>query len=165
MKEFAREIAESAKSGDVIGLVGELGAGKTTYVQYLAKALGVTARVNSPTFLVMKIYNTNTTNGDACPSCFARRCGRANTMNRRRERKLPITNYQLLITKLVHIDAYRLKSGEELEALGTTEYIGAHDTVTVIEWADRVKKILPKKTRWIHFEHGKSEGERIITIS
>ena len=144
MKLFAQDVATTLKPGDVVGLVGELGAGKTTFVQYLAKALGVTARVNSPTFLVMKVYPV------------VRR--KQSDVSRK---NLPLTSYDL---RLVHIDAYRLKSGEELEALGATEYIGAPDTVAVIEWADRVKKILPNKTIWIHFEHGGTEGERTITI-
>ena len=141
---FAKEIAESVKSGDVIGLVGELGAGKTTFVQFFAKALGVTARVNSPTFLVMRVYPVVRRKQSAV-----------------RQKNLRLTSYDL---RLVHIDAYRLRSGEELEALGATEYIGAPGTITVIEWADRVKKILPKKTQWIYFEHGENEEERVITI-
>lgn len=43
----------------VIALSGDLGAGKTTLVQYLAKALGVTQTVQSPTFVIMKSYETS----------------------------------------------------------------------------------------------------------
>lgn len=42
----------------VIALTGELGAGKTTFVQLLAKRLGVTEHVTSPTFLIMRRYET-----------------------------------------------------------------------------------------------------------
>lgn len=150
MREFAQEVATGLNPGDVIGLVGDLGAGKTTFVQSLANALGVKDRVNSPTFLVLRIYNANTTNYDP------------NTANTTRTNPL-IINDQLPITTLVHIDAYRLKSAEDLEALGAMEYIGAPDTITVIEWADRVKGVLPKKTKWITFRHGKSETQRLIS--
>ena len=40
----------------VVALHGELGAGKTTFVQILAKALGVSEAVTSPTFVIMKQY-------------------------------------------------------------------------------------------------------------
>ena len=53
---FAKEIAASLKGGEVLALVGDLGAGKTTFTQLLCKELGVTAIVNSPTFVVMKEY-------------------------------------------------------------------------------------------------------------
>ena len=42
----------------VLALHGDLGAGKTTFVQTLARALGVVEVVNSPTFVVMKKYDT-----------------------------------------------------------------------------------------------------------
>lgn len=44
------------KTAIVVGLYGELGAGKTTFVQSLAKVLGVTETVTSPTFVLEKIY-------------------------------------------------------------------------------------------------------------
>jgi len=47
------------KGGEVISLIGDLGAGKTTFVQFLASALGVKEKVNSPTFVLMKVYNTS----------------------------------------------------------------------------------------------------------
>jgi len=49
------------------------------------------------------------------------------------------------IKYLVHIDCYRLKGGDELIDIGADEYFNRPDTVVVIEWPERVKKILPKK--------------------
>lgn len=43
----------------VLALLGDLGAGKTTFVQQLAIRLGITETVNSPTFVVMKQYETD----------------------------------------------------------------------------------------------------------
>lgn len=40
----------------VVGLIGDLGSGKTTFVQSLARALGVTERLTSPTFVIQKNY-------------------------------------------------------------------------------------------------------------
>ena len=55
---LARRITQKAvgKKASVLALVGELGAGKTTFVQGFARALGVRAVVRSPTFLLIKSY-------------------------------------------------------------------------------------------------------------
>jgi tRNA threonylcarbamoyladenosine biosynthesis protein TsaE len=55
-QKLAEKIAKDLRGGEVLALVGDLGAGKTTFTQGLAKALGVKTRVNSPTFVVMKLY-------------------------------------------------------------------------------------------------------------
>jgi len=60
-QEMAKMLAEtiaatSRRRAVVVGLQGELGAGKTTFAQGFARALGVTERVLSPTFVLMKIY-------------------------------------------------------------------------------------------------------------
>ena len=47
---LAKELAKELKPGDVVCLEGDLGAGKTTFTQGLAAALGVPGRVTSPTF-------------------------------------------------------------------------------------------------------------------
>lgn len=52
----AREFSETLHGGELIELEGELGAGKTTFVRGVAKALGATARVKSPTFTVANEY-------------------------------------------------------------------------------------------------------------
>lgn len=57
MKQLAESIAAVLQPGDVLLLEGDLGAGKTTFTQFLAQALGVTKQVNSPTFTIIKEYN------------------------------------------------------------------------------------------------------------
>ena len=52
--ELARKLAAELKPGDVICLEGDLGAGKTTFTQGLAAALGVPGRVNSPTLCIVQ---------------------------------------------------------------------------------------------------------------
>lgn len=54
---IARKFAEGLKPGDVICLEGDLGAGKTTFTQGLAAALGVTGRVTSPTFCIVQEHS------------------------------------------------------------------------------------------------------------
>lgn len=56
LEKFARKLASKLQNGDVISLIGDLGAGKTTLVQYLAKELGVDDYVTSPTFAIVNIY-------------------------------------------------------------------------------------------------------------
>lgn len=57
-KRLAAEFAKRLKGGEFVALVGELGGGKTTFVQGLAEALGSKAKVKSPTFTLMNIYPT-----------------------------------------------------------------------------------------------------------
>jgi tRNA A37 threonylcarbamoyladenosine biosynthesis protein TsaE len=68
--------------------------------------------VKSPTFVIMQVYDT-----------FAGSAVRRG------------------ITTLCHVDAYRLEDGKELYGVGFDDYAGRADTVTVVEWADRVPVI------------------------
>ena len=52
--QCARDFAQTLKPGDVVALEGDLGAGKTTWTQGLASALGVSGRVTSPTFAIVR---------------------------------------------------------------------------------------------------------------
>ena len=58
-KKIAKEFARTLEGGEFIALKGELGAGKTTFVQGLAEAFGVTDPVRSPTFTIMNIYKAD----------------------------------------------------------------------------------------------------------
>ena len=55
-QDLAKGLATTFKGGEIIGLSGDLGAGKTAFVQGLAKSLGIRKKINSPTFILMKIY-------------------------------------------------------------------------------------------------------------
>ena len=59
MDNFAQEIAKHLFPGFVLCLAGDLGAGKTTFTQFLGKAMGINDSINSPTFTIMKNYDNN----------------------------------------------------------------------------------------------------------
>lgn len=56
-KRLAKKLAKSLKGGETVLLYGDLGAGKTTFTQFFAKALGVKDVVTSPTFNIVKEYD------------------------------------------------------------------------------------------------------------
>jgi len=56
---FAKRLSHFLKKGDVLGFVGNLGSGKTTFIKGLAKGLGFKNKINSPSFVVLKIYRKN----------------------------------------------------------------------------------------------------------
>ena len=123
---LGEELAKGLTKGDVIALYGDLGGGKTTFTQGLAKVLGVkdNYRINSPTFVLIKEY----------------------------EAKLPI----------YHMDLYRLDNLKDIEDVGIEEYIYG-DGVAIIEWAEKIKKILPKEHIAVKFIV-KGESKREIKI-
>jgi len=54
---LAKRLAKSWHGGEIIALSGELGAGKTTFTQAVAKYLGITQPVTSPTFTIWQQYD------------------------------------------------------------------------------------------------------------
>ena len=119
--------------GEFVSVVGHSGAGKTTFVQGFAKALGIRQRIMSPTFLIFRSY------------------------------KIPsnqVTNDKA--THFYHIDAYRISSPKELIPLDFESLLHTPNYILLIEWADKIKQILPKDTLWIRFSHGKTPSQRII---
>lgn len=55
---FAARLAKVIMPGDIICLAGELGAGKTTFTKYFAKALGIDGNIKSPTYTIIREYET-----------------------------------------------------------------------------------------------------------
>lgn len=53
---LGKQIGENANPGEVYTLIGDLGVGKTVFTQGVAKGLGITEPVNSPTFTILQVY-------------------------------------------------------------------------------------------------------------
>jgi len=68
------------------------------------------------------------------------------------------------IRRLCHVDAYRIRRASELHSIGIGEYLNSPDTVTLVEWADRVKSIVPRHSSRIRFRYGKNTDERTIVV-
>lgn len=128
-------LRDDRKKALVIALDGELGAGKTTFVQGFVRGLGVKEEVSSPTFLIMKKVELHK-HGIKAKSNFK---------------------------NLYHLDCYRLKSGRDLFDLGIKEILEDKENIVLIEWAKNVKSILPKDIIRIEFEY-KNEKERSINF-
>lgn len=111
-------MAQKLRGKVVISLVGNLGGGKTTFVQGLAKGLGIKEKITSPSFVLIKKY------------------------------KIPKRS-----KILYHIDCYRLKTPKEILDLGFEEILSQKNALIVIEWADKIKRILPKKRLEIKFKY------------
>ena len=54
--EIGEKFAKNLQPGDVVALYGDLGAGKTAFVRGMARGLGLSARVSSPTFTIVNEY-------------------------------------------------------------------------------------------------------------
>ena len=144
-KKIASKILPKLKGKNIICLYGELGAGKTTFVQGLAKALGIKKRLTSPTFILLKEYKV------ASHQPPATRMG----INW----KLETGNWK----HLIHVDCYRLASEKDLKSIDLTEIWEDKQNLVIIEWAEKFSQILPRQRIDIKFEHT-GKNKRKITI-
>lgn len=60
-RQIARQFALSLKNGDVVALVGDLGAGKTYFTREILKTLGIKEKIQSPSFVLRKSYSQGKT--------------------------------------------------------------------------------------------------------
>lgn len=116
-------LGERVAPGDILALEGDLGAGKTNFVQGLGAGMGISETINSPTFILANEYHSG---------------------------RVP----------LYHVDAYRVENGAEADGFGLDDYLNG-DGVTVIEWAERVREVLPHTLLWIQFEYVDETTRRI----
>ena len=134
---LARRFAAGLKPGDVVCLEGDLGAGKTTFMQGLASAMGVKGRVTSPTFCIVQEHRTAVPES---PSPDARS-------------QSPDTP-----SFLVHMDLYRLHGEDDVIAIGWEDYL-AEGAVLVVEWSERAGSLIPAEAHHIEFHHLGADDE------
>ena len=133
-QKIASDLAQKIikrKKGAVLALEGELGAGKTVFVQCFAKALGIKPKIKSPTFVLMKKYS------------------------------VPSGTYRG--TNLYHLDCYRITGHKDLRIPEFEEMLNEQGSIVLVEWAERIKEIIPKNHLTVHIDHI-SEKIRKITI-
>lgn len=114
-ESWGARLARRLKPPRVVGLVGELGSGKTRLVKGIARGLKISRKnvVSSPSFTLINEY----------------------------EGKYPIH----------HFDLYRIETPEEFCGLGYEDYFYGNG-ITLVEWAERIKPLLPKDSIWIHLK-------------
>lgn len=124
-QEFAHALAGLVRPGDLVLLIGEMGAGKTAFAQGFAVGLGVAEQVTSPTFTLVRHYDG----------------------------RLPMH----------HIDVYRLDTMAEVSDLGLSELLDSSG-VTLIEWGDAIRAVLPVDRLEVTLEFGDAIEERRIEV-
>lgn len=131
--DLARKVIIS-KNPTVIALEGELGAGKTTFVKGFAKALGIKSKIKSPTFVLMKKYKIPRNSISHIP-------------------------YSIF---LVHLDCYRVRDHRDLATLDLKTIFNTPNNIVLIEWPERISKILPKKLIKVHIDHIDNNKRKIM---
>lgn len=66
-------------------------------------------------------------------------------------------------SNIFHVDAYRLKKAGDMKLLGFKDILADPRNIVLVEWAEKIRRILPKDAVWLRFRHGKKENERHIT--
>ena len=120
----------------IIALTGDLGSGKTTFIQGFARGVGIKRRMVSPTFTLMRRY------------------------------AIPRTSpaYRSGFRSLVHMDAYRVHAPRELRVIRFEEWISDPTAIVLIEWAELVRRLIPRTALSIRFSHGTQENKRTVSI-
>lgn len=131
--DFMQQNSPDSGNGGVLCLMGNLGAGKTTFTKYFAKNLGIQEfRVKSPTYTYYREYDL--TFLAAPPDRFK---------------------------KFYHFDFYRIEELDELLLSEIEEFWENEDNLLIIEWPERVKDYLPDQRFELKIENLAS-GERLF---
>jgi tRNA threonylcarbamoyladenosine biosynthesis protein TsaE len=139
-QKMGEMLAAELRGGQIFCLSGDLGSGKTTFTQGMLKGLKVKGHYTSPTFVVLKHYKVKS-----------------------QKSKVKSSSKNSKVNNIFHIDCYRVNNKDILN-LGWREIIADPQNIVIIEWAERIRKIIPPKALWIKFIW-KDENKREIVIS
>ena len=131
-----------AGNATVIGLVGDLGGGKTTFLQGFANGLGLNEKIVSPTFVLVKRFKLPVVLLREIPSPA-------------------VPTFKRRFNNLYHIDCYRIQKTEEILNLNFKEMLLNSENIIAVEWADKIKKILPRNAVRIKFDFVNKNTRRI----
>ena len=145
-EKIGRNLISQKIKSKIFCLYGDLGSGKTTFLQGLAKGLGIKKRVISPTFVFIKQYEISPPR-----SPFGHLGGGEAT-----------TSTPARCDVFYHIDLCRIEKASETQGLGLEEIFKDSKAIVAIEWAEKIKKILPKKRIDIQFNYLNHKERRII---
>lgn len=127
-RDFAAKILTSENRSAVFELIGDVGAGKTTFTRGLAEGLGVGEPVTSPSFTISKRYAFPISETLKSPE---KCCKNYNT-----------NNTKTLDGQLIHYDFYRLDDpGIMRDELA--EALAEPNSIIVVEWGSDVADLLP----------------------
>lgn len=147
-KKLASELAEQLVPGSVVALYGDLGSGKTTFTRFLVEALGIEARVQSPTFVIRRTYSKGEGAGERSETATTSSAKDASIGSQR-------------IKHMIHLDLYRLTSTDELHDLDLSDVFETENAVTVIEWPELAQDFLPTNTIHVRFEYLDEESRKV----
>ncbi len=141
----------------IFALSGDLGSGKTTFVQGFAKGLGITEKILSPTFVILKRFKiAKPKDQSARIAIRPRRISGGNPKSKTVSPKFK---------NFYHIDCYRLKGPKEIRELGFEEIASDPNNIVMIEWAEKIKEALSKNIVVINFEFKDKNSREIIIKS
>ncbi len=142
-QQFAQALAQQLELRDAyVELQGDLGAGKTTFVRHLLKALGVEGRIKSPTYAVVEPHEAR-----LFPSLVPP------TPN------LASMNPQIL--NIWHFDFYRFNDPQEFEEAGFRELF-ASPGLKIAEWPEQARGMLPVADLKLAIRVNEQEGRFVI---
>jgi tRNA threonylcarbamoyladenosine biosynthesis protein TsaE len=169
-RELAKKIVQiliqsekNRKHALVVSLEGELGTGKTTFTQGLAKALGVENWIKSPTFILMREHLIqNQKSNIRTASCSAQQNLDFSLRSEFKNQNDNLEVKNIDLSRLYHIDCYRLTKTDALIDIGLKDILRDSKNIVLIEWGEKLKKLLPQNVIRIKFKHLKNDQREIV---